>query len=201
MDMTERDLETFRWLNGYGAATSLQVANKWGVSFTTAARRIRLQLAAGLIEKKSIAGVSYNPLVCTAAGCKSANDELPPLQGVRSGTIYHDLKVVDWAGALTKKFGGSFEPARRIQHRRLAHEQFEHCPDGFLHLPGRNPIAFELELSAKSPARLKKIFEYYARQMDIEKVLYLTANDGVFRLLKRIAHDVSCEGQFQIEKF
>jgi hypothetical protein len=192
MRVTDRDLKTFKWLNGYGVATNLQVSKFWEVTFTTAARRIRILLEDGLIEKKSIDGVSYNPLICTAAACKLANDDLPPLQGIRGSTLHHDLKVVDVGRALTKKFGGTFEPARRIHHRRSPKEKSAHLPDGFLHLPGRRPpVVVELELSAKSQARLKKIFEYYTARLDIEKVLYLTDDPSVGRLLKRVAQAVA----------
>jgi hypothetical protein len=191
MNVTDRDLKTIRFINGHGAATTLQVANYWEVTLTTAARRIRMSVKDGLYEKKSIKGVSYSPLICTAAACKLANDDLAPPLNITKPTLYHDLKVLDVGQALAKKFGGSFEPARRINHHRSTQEKSEHLPDGFLHLPGRrSPVAVELELSAKSQARLKKIFEYYAGKLEIEKVLYLTYDSSVAKLLKRVAHSV-----------
>jgi hypothetical protein len=199
MQVTDRDKALLRWLNGFGAAITTQVAQYMGVDPSIAARRLRVLIEAGLLEKRVIQGVSYRVLICTAAGCRESNDDLPPLQGIRRGVIYHDLKVIDVARRLIKKFGGNFEPARRILHRREAIKKADHCPDGLFYLPIGKTVAVELELSAKSPRRLRQIFAYYATALDIDRVLYLTTDPAVARLLKRIAQEMQCGALIQIE--
>src|SRR4051812_7486329 len=117
MQLTERDINTLRWVNDFGMVTVEQVAKRWGVDFATAARRVRALAGAGLLRRELMELTSIRPLVPTKRGCEVAKADLPPITGVRRGQILHDLKLVDIARSVVSRFGGEFEPARRIRMR------------------------------------------------------------------------------------
>ena len=58
-----------------------------------------------------------------------------------------------------------------------------HVPDGLLRIKGKMPIAIELELTAKSRARLEGIIDSYL-QSDLGEVWYFVTNDQVQRKLE-----------------
>jgi hypothetical protein len=155
----DRDRETLRWVNGHGCVIVKQLAKERQVGYRNGARRVAALCKSGLLSRVDLSISKLRPLVCTQLGCKTAGDSLAPLGGIRIGTLEHDLRVVDVARMLTRQYGGTFEPSRRVA-QRMETLGLDHLPDGIWHRPnGRNPAFVELELSLKSPGRLQQIID------------------------------------------
>jgi hypothetical protein len=191
MKMMDRDRETLRWVNGHGCVIVKQVAKEREVGYRNGARRVAALCKAGMIARIDLQISKLKPLVCTPLGCKMAGDSLAPLGGIRLGTLKHDLLVVDVARTLTHEYGGTFEPARRVA-RRLNELGLDHQPDGIWHRPGgRKPVFIELELSLKSPERLKQIIDEYGANLSISSVLYLVRDAAIARIVEKFAASYS----------
>ena len=156
MRVTERDIELLLWLNGFGFVLVSQIAKWMGVDFSTAARRVRALVEAGLVRRVKSSILSATPIIVTPKGAQVAGDSLPPLSGIRPGEFRHDAVLVDVARGLTARFPGShFEPVRRIRHSGALAEA-KHLPDGYVHR-GADRYIVELELTVKSRKRLEAI--------------------------------------------
>jgi hypothetical protein len=177
-----------RWANGFGAVTIDQIAKHWHVTFPVAARRGRLLIKEGLLRRERLPMTTVRPVVLTAKGCKATEDKLAPLSGIRTGELFHDLKLVDVARVLVARFSGKFEAPRRIRSRLGADKSpSRHLPDGILYRANTEPVAIELELTAKSVPRLTTIINEYAANLTYGEVWYLTNDEAVARLVKRLA--------------
>lgn len=185
-----RDQKLIVRVNGHGFARINDVAGWMGVDYFTAARRIGKWTKAGLVRKCYPPFTTIVAIVPTAAGCEMAGDDLAPIRGIRTGTFIHDCKLIEVERQLLTRYGGEFEPTRRIQARLASSGRpNQHLPDGILRRPGREPVAIELELSVKAPRRLNEIMRAHAADMDVEAVWYLTDNLAVARAVKRAAKD------------
>jgi len=185
MRVTDRHLALLRWLNGYGAVTTRQVAEWLDVDYSTGASIVRRLIEEGLLHRVSLRLFSASPLLPTANGCMRATDSLPPLKGIRAATWPHDNSLVDLAPKLVRNFGGVIEPERRVRlRRRLNGEVHKHTPDLVVHRSARRPFAVELELSLKAPSRIKAIVDYYLSS-EFERVLYLTGDPNIARFIQR----------------
>lgn len=187
MVVTERDLETLPWINGWNGVTVEQIAARWGVDFSTAARRVRKLIDAGLLCRHYVNGLNIQPIAVTRLGCSLARDNLEPLPGVRLATWCHDSTVVDLEPRIVKRFGeGAINPDRRIREkRRLNGVKGSHIPDIELIPTNGRPIAFEVELSMKSPARLQAIIDSYASSANYGAVYYLVPDARLARFVRR----------------
>lgn len=188
MRITEKVKKTIRYVNGFGCVVVEQVAKANDVGYRNGARHVQAMCGAGLLKRAKLSISTLSPIICTPLGCKIAGDSLRPLRGIRVGELQHDLRLVDVARGLVRELGGEFEPARRV-HQRLAELGLDHTPDGILHRPNMPPTLVELELSLKSPARLKKIITGYGTNLLIESVLYLVEDPAIGRAVKEAARD------------
>ena len=192
MRLTDRDRDLLRWCNSHGCVEVEHIRERWEVSFSAAARRVRDLVAADLLKRIPVSTAGKIPLVVTKTGCALIGDELPGLTGIRLATYRHDSLLVELAKSLERKTGGHFETERRLHHRMDAvRKKISHLPDGLLHRPGKDPLAVELELSQKSPARLKKIISDYRADMSIGGVAYFCIDDAVTRHVLRCAGSAS----------
>jgi hypothetical protein len=182
MKVVERDVRLIRWLNGWGAATVQQIAAWMPAKFSTAARRVAILVEEGFLKRAEISFVRASPILPSMQGCRIANDDLAPLSRIRLSTYLHDRQIIDVSRSAQGRFGGEIEPARRIRHRLGG---ASHVPDAILHREGEAPVAIELELSAKTPARLKSIIDGYRANLDFKEVWYITDSAEVVRALKR----------------
>lgn len=187
MVVTERDLKTLPWVNSWNGVTVDQIGVRWNVDFSTAARRVRKLIDAGLLCRHYVNGLNIQPIAATRLGCSLARDELEPLSGVRLATWHHDSTVVDLAPRIVKRFGeGILNSDRRIrQRRRLDGIKAGHVPDLELIPRQGRPIAFEVELSMKAPARLQSIIDAYASANDYGAVYYLVPDARLARFVRR----------------
>jgi DNA-binding Lrp family transcriptional regulator len=185
--IVERDLRLLAWINGWGAVSVLQIALWLAVDFSTAARRVRKLVAAGLLLRLGAGGLGVQPVALTARGCAIANDSLAPLAGIRIATWRHDSLMVDLEPRILRRFPDAVvHPDRRIRaNRALSGAPQGHVPDAELERAGRRPLAFELELSMKAPRRVQAIIDGYASDNTYEAVFYLTTDERVARHVRR----------------
>lgn len=183
MRMTERDQGLLRWNNGHGFVSVQQVSKWMGVEFSTGARRVRALCDEGLLERRRFPASTATVLIPTTDGCTLAGDHLAPIKGVRVATSRHDLLLVECAMSLERRFGVSFEPERRLRARGFADDG--HMPDGLMHRQDGRPIAIELELSQKAPARVAAIMDAHAANFDIAEVWYVVVDDTMKRFITR----------------
>ena len=186
LQITARDILLIFWINGFGAATLVQIAAWMRVDSSTAARRIRKLVDAGLLRQLAVPLLVSPPFAATRAGCALARDPLAPLSGIRVGTWRHDSFLVDIERDLESHFHGWLEPERRFRaNRRFAASRATHTPDAVIHRPGGGLIAIELELSAKAPMRLQEIINGYAATNEYERVAYLTDDEKLAKYITR----------------
>jgi DNA-binding MarR family transcriptional regulator len=189
MRKTERHLKLIRWINGHSGVTLQQIANWLGTDYSTAARLVRKMIKAGLLRRIEALVLTSQPIIATRKGCKLTADCLPPLKGIRAGTWRHDSLLVSLERKIVEYFGGIFQPERRIRcNRKIRNLPAGHVPDAVIERAGRRDIAFELELSKKTPVRLQKIIDEYATSGAYERVFYLTDDKSIARFIKRFTH-------------
>lgn len=184
MRNTKRVVELLIWINGVGWVVVAQVAKRLSVSFTTAARLVRRLIKANLLRRVTFPGITISPLVVTPLGCKISGDALAPPSGIRVGELRHDAKLVDVARELEARFGGVFEPARRLR-QAMASDDKRHLADGVLHLPDGSDVIIELELSEKARRRLARIIAEHAANLSAAQVWYVTDSAAVARAVRR----------------
>jgi len=189
MIITERDLRLLKWINAWGAITMTQIASWLGVDFSTAARRIRKLVAAGLLCRLDASGLSVQPIALTQKGCAVASDPLRPLAGIRIATWQHDTMMVDLEPRILRRFSDSVVvPDRRIRlNRALEGTSRRHVPDAIVERSRGGPVAFELELSPKNSVRLQAIIDAYAADREFEAVLYLVPDERMAKHVARFA--------------
>ena len=87
---------------------------------------------------------------------------------------------------IVRDFGGVFQPDRRIRsNRKLANLPLGHVPDAIIERAGQKPVAFELELSRKTPKRVQRIIDEYATGNAYARVYYLTDDEAIAKFLAR----------------
>jgi len=170
-----KDRELVRLVGRHGAMTidQLREATGWGRTVTYG--RIARCLEGGLIERTAMPGVSSSILHATREGVNYARLGLPVVR-IAPGSIEHFLRCTSVGIFLEKKHGpGSVLTEReivleeQIQDKRIAsvlvgivqHRSRYHRADlAFFGESGT--VAVEVELTPKSPARLRRIIEGWA---------------------------------------
>lgn len=184
---TERDVCLLERVNAFGFMSVEQIAEFWQVEFSTAARRVRKLIEAGLLLRLELDALSARPLVVTKAGCALVGDTIPPMRGIRLGTYRHDTMMVDLALAMERRFGATFETERQL--RSQPGPVAGHLPDGILHLPDGRRVGAELELTQKSQQRLSNIMAIHAGNLALDAVWYVIVNEAMRPVLARVSAD------------
>jgi hypothetical protein len=174
-------------VNAFGFMSVEQVADFWGVDFSTAARRVRKLIEARLITRLDLGILAARPLVVTKAGCALIGDSIPPLRGIRTSTYRHDALVIDLALALERRFGATFETERHLksQPRPVG----GHLADGVLHMTDGRRVGVELELTQKSQHRLSSIMDIHAGNIALDAVWYVIVDEAIRPPLARASAD------------
>ncbi|QMV00850.1 MarR family transcriptional regulator [Devosia sp. D6-9] len=186
MKVTERDVGLIRRINAHGFMSVDQIASFWRVDFSTAARRVRKLIEAGLLHRMTMPFLDARPLVATPTGCNLAGDHIPHVAGIRTGTFRHDALLPDLGLSLERKFSAAFETERQIKMRI---GKAPHLPDGILHMPGGRKVAIELELTQKARRRLARIMDFHAANLEIDAVWYVVLDEAMRAFLQRATID------------
>jgi len=196
------------WLAGIGAAGSAEIAGAAGLSPAGAASRLRRLERAGLVSAVRLLHGRPALHVITRAGLRAAGRaELAPPR-VSSSTFDHLLECARVARALECAHGMrySVHSERELRAWERASERLvasaelrfgargareRHRPDLVcLPLDGRElPVAVEVELSVKAPARLREIVRGWARSRRVAGVVYYAAPAALRALERAIAQE------------
>lgn len=175
MQVMERDLSLLNWINSFGFVTCKHVGRWMNVSDRVAQKRVKKLVDGGYLERERIFCKGGDILKVSNLGVKLIGDELGVQKGLRLGTYFHDLGLIDLSLDLVEEHNGSrFFPERRIRHEigLKGVGQSGHIPDGFLELEGGQRIAIELEITRKQKFRLKRILRGLHSDMNLAGVWY-----------------------------
>lgn len=193
MRLTARDRRLFQWINGHGFVTARQAATWMGAGYRVGARRLSRLVAAGYLQHKRFDHAGPRVHWLTRQGWEASGDPLNAPTTINRVTYFHDTMLVDLSQALVAETGGAFTPERRLRADLLAkgRRTKNHLPDGLLHLDGQKPIAIELECSAKTADRLRKIVTDYVVDTKLQAVWYFATSSDVRRLIERTTRPYS----------
>jgi hypothetical protein len=206
-----RDRELVRLVGRHGAMTVEQVMRAMGCGRTITYERVARCIEGGLIERTSIPGVSPAILHATRQGLSYARLGLPVV-GISPASIEHLLRCTSVAVLLERKLG----PGCLLTEREIVlEEQIEERPIAsvpvgvFRDRPRmhRADIAFqgegglvavEVELTPKSPARLRRIIEAWAGEVGagrLSEVHYLCEPESqTWRAVERAIVKAAAKG-------
>jgi len=197
-----RDRELCCLIGRHGAMSVEQVMAAMDCGRTVTYDRVARCVEGGLIERVAIPGVSSTVLCASAAGLRYARLGLPVAK-VSATNIEHLLRCTDAAIRVEKKLC----PERLLTEREIRlGEQIEERPIASVQIgmfQGRPKmhradlawentegklIAVEVELTAKSPARLRRIITAWAgavRKGRLAGVHYLCEPGQTYRAVER----------------
>ena len=182
-----RDRELVRWIGSLGAVEVRQVGKRLGVGRSVAYGLVARLIEAGLLERLALLRGEPALIRATEDGLRFAGLGLPVAQ-VRLGEGQHWIAVADvvlWAelvyGPESVLSERELRFAEQLEGKAIASCVLGELPDGWqlLHRPdlvvanGERPIAVEVELTPKAPARLRAIVKAWRRARHVERVLYL----------------------------
>jgi hypothetical protein len=155
-------------------------------------------------------GVPLSAYWLTRRGALFLGQDIAP-GGVDIRQLAHDAAVADVHLALLRRGAHDIWAARTLASARLRGT----LPDGLLvplggrevHLPdlvarvadGRR-MAFEIEMSRKSPRRLAEIMRAYRLARGLDAVTYLTPNEARARAIAQAAQSVSKVSVVQLQR-
>jgi hypothetical protein len=186
-----------RFLSLDSAAGSGHIAGQ------VARRRLLVLVSHGLVSRGTLRlfGMPLSAYWLSRRGALFLGQAIAP-GGVDIRQLGHDAAVADVHLALLGRGARDIWPARTLASAR----QRGSLPDGLivplggrqLHLPdlvarlvdGRR-MAFEVEMSRKSPRRLAEIMRAYRLARGLDAVVYLTPNEARARAIAAAAHGVS----------
>lgn len=199
-------MDLLAFLMRYAAATVDQIIS-WGffASKSRAYSRLKLLEDAGYIDHYTPYRHAPGFYQATGPGAEVAGVGLSPLRlsVANVGKVRHVLEMVDLSMYLLRDNPGSdWTTEREITSRRLGQRRDLETgrlvagdegrrPDGILHLPSRESVAVELELTPKSTGQYEEILRNYThyatrRDLGIEQVWWYfdskAAHDRVHRL-------------------
>ncbi len=188
MQLSGRDLELLRWINGHGIVESRQVAKWMGVELCSGYARLRRLVRADYLLYEKIFHQKPGIYRVTPQGRRASDDSLPALRKVKIGQYNHDLLIVDLDLHLIGSHSGCFIPERRIRqaHGRQNVGQRGHVSDGVWQTK-ECQIAIEVELSSKGRVRRDNIIRWYLRNFTYKKLWYFYGSDRIKRELSRVS--------------
>lgn len=209
-----RDRELVRLLGRHGAMTIEQLMRAMGSGRTATYRRFARCAEAGLVERSTIPGVQSAVLHATREGLRYAGLGLP-VAVISPGSIDHMLRCTSVAIRLAK----NLDPDRVLTEREIVLEEAieghsiasvvvgrfrgrpkRHRADlAFLHKEGT--IAVEVELTPKSPARLRQIVAAWASQVydgRLRGVDYLCRPGQTHRAVERAVARARAQGAITV---
>jgi len=194
------------WLARIGAAGVLELACVTGLSGRVVAARLARLGDAGAVSSRRLLHGAPALYTLTRAGLRAAGrNELDPVAVSTAG--FGHLQAVGRVALALRQAGRDVGGERelraweRLGGRPLASAEIGYARDGTvaLHRPdlvcwGTRPIAIEVELTVKAPARLATIVRGWARSRLVEGVVYYAAPDAR-RALERALRSESAAGR------
>ncbi len=202
-------------------ALAVQLGRVVGTSARAAGRRLGALRAAGLVRAARPLRHDATAWAVTRRGLAACESPLGLPRAVDLGTYRHDVGV-GWlaAGARRGVFGQLSEivseRTMRSEDRRADRPQDAsthgvrlghgstarlHYPDLLIETTGGHRVAFELELSTKSPRRREQILAAYADDPRIDAVVYLVPTRAAGRAIARSAARVGAADTVRVQEF
>lgn len=210
-----RDRELVALVGRHGVMRVEQVQEAMGCGRTATYRRLARCEERGWIERRAIAGLSSTLLVATRTGLGYAGLGLP-VASISSASVNHMLRCTSVAVGLERKHG----PDRRVLTEReiILEESISGEPLASVavgHFRGRPKmhradlaledegglIAVEVELTPKSPARLRKTVKAWAGAVgagQLAGVCYLCEPGQTYRAVERAIASVGAGSRIVI---
>ncbi|HSO98119.1 MAG TPA: hypothetical protein VLP43_04145 [Solirubrobacteraceae bacterium] len=227
--LTAHDGELLAFLADHRVALAghLQVAT--GLSPSALRRRLRALVRAGLVAERQLLHRQPAAYLITRRGLGAIGSPLPRPELRLQGYV-HDLGTAWlWLAARDGAFGPVREllserqlrshdglprnpeaaPAGR-QSERFAVRLFAlgpggrerlHYPDLLLHSPDGRRVALELELTAKSGARLERILAGYATDRRFDAVVYVVGDDRIEAKVRDVAARAAASDKVFVHRF
>ncbi len=219
--LTVRDREMLAFLAEHRFALAAQLGRVVGTSARTAGRRLGTLRAAGLVRAARPLRHDATAWAVTRRGLAACESTLGVPRAVDLGLYRHDVGVA-WlaAGARRGIFG---ELSKVVAERTMRSEdrradrpsdspvhgvRVGHGSSAQLHYPdltvvtaGGHRVAFELELSTKSPQRRERILAAYADDPRIDAVVYLVQTRAAAQAIIRSAARVGATGTVRVQRF
>jgi hypothetical protein len=195
--LTERDVEILRWISRVRFATSEQVTARFEMHRNKAYDRIAVLVSLGLIKRVAMLQNQPGALHVTNAGMRMLGVGDMPVPTVSLHSFLHDQTVV-WEQISLEASGAEVLTEREMRAvERTLDERFTvsipnnlstgtatHRPDLAFRVNDRGRWhAVEVELAAKSEARLVAILGAYAVDATYAAVVYCVAD---VRLIDRV---------------
>jgi hypothetical protein len=212
-----RDRELVALVSRHGLMRVEQVQEAMGCGRTATYRRLARCQERGWIERRAIAGLPFTVLLATRSGLGYAGIGLP-VASVSPALVTHMLRCTSVGVGLERKHGSD----RRVLTEReiileetISGEPVASVPVGsFRGRPkmhradlavehGNGLLAVEVELTPKSPARLRRIVKAWAgavRAGHLAAVCYLCEPGQTYRAVERAIASVGAEGLVAIQE-
>lgn len=186
MQLTQRDLALFEFINQFGFCETLHLSLRFNLKPKRVNKVTRRLVEQGyLIKEKDF----YGKHALYRLTPKSAQfTALPPLSKLALGQYKHTKSLIH----LYLKLRKHYPDAQWISERTLISEkcadgvgEFGHIPDAILQLNDKH-IAIEVELTCKNKKRLAAIVKGYTTNFSVQEVWYFCAKE-VLSSVKKVA--------------
>lgn len=209
-----RDQELVRYVGRHGVVTIEQVMKAMGVDRTAAYRRVAACAEAGLLERLDLLRSEPSVLRATREGLRYAGLGLPFAQ-VSPSAVVHSLRCASAAQFVGEHFGHEriltereIAFAEKIEERPIASAEITDHPDGYPRMhradlvafADSGPIAFEIELTPKTPRRLRSIIRAWRRARCVKEVDYFCAPGLTHRTVQRAVKATGAKGKVNVFK-
>lgn len=202
-------------------ALAAQLGRVVGTSALAAGRRLGALRVAGLVRAARPLRHDATAWAVTRRGLTACESPLGLPRAVDLGTYRHDVGVAWLATAARQGIFG--ELSRTVSERSMRSEDRRadrpdgapthgvrighgssarlHYPDLVIETAVGHRIAFELELSTKSPRRRERILAAYADDRRIDAVVYLVASRAAGQAIARSAARVGAADTVRVQRF
>ncbi|HUB76839.1 MAG TPA: hypothetical protein VL977_07270 [Solirubrobacteraceae bacterium] len=200
------------WLAAIGAAGTAELADALGATDASAAARLRALARVGLVRREQLLAAEPALWLITPAGLRAAGRaDLGPVR-VSGSSFRHQLECARTARALERAAAGAYtvhserelraweRAAGPLASAELAYGCWPdlHRPDLVLLRADRGlPVAIEVELTVKAPARLRAIVRAWARSRRVAQAVYY-ATEPAARALVRAVEAERAESQVTV---
>jgi hypothetical protein len=193
-----RDRELIRLVGRHGLVTIKHLMTAMGVGQAITYRRVARCIEAGLLERHAILASEPSILRATQAGLRFAGLVLP-VASISPATVTHTLRCAGTAIATEKSHPDwrilterEIVLAEQLEGRRIAsvrigttHGKSRYHRADMAAFTEEGVLVAEIELTPKSPARLRTIIAAWHRAPYIHQVDYLCAPGQTHRAVKR----------------
>jgi len=219
--LTDRDLELLSFLAEHRFALAAQLARVVAGSAAGVGRRLGALRAAGLVRAERPLHHAPKAWAITRAGLSACDSPLGPPRPIDLGAYRHDVGV-GWLAAAAHR--GTFgELSAIVSERTMRSEDRRadrpadaplhgvrlgdgdpgrrHYPDLAVVTASGHRVAFELELSTKSPRHRERILAAYAADRRIDVVVYLVPTRTAAEAIRRSAARVGAPDVVRVQRF